>query len=122
MAKRTTPIDENEVHLFATAGELHAWLAKHHAKNTGVWLRIGKKNSGLVTITYDEAVGAANGTSHAAPVQPSRNRKTYWPPRAKAFYATLNAQNRYAIRPLGKDREVRGKRETTCAVRGDAGM
>ncbi len=59
MAQRTIPIDDTEVHVFASAGEWHAWLKKHHAKNTGVWLRIGKKNSAFVTISYDEAVETA---------------------------------------------------------------
>ena len=59
MAKRTTPIDPTEVHLYATAGEWHVWLTKHHGNNTGVWLRIGKKKSGLVTLSYDEAVVTA---------------------------------------------------------------
>ncbi|MEO8068042.1 MAG: YdeI/OmpD-associated family protein [Flavobacteriales bacterium] len=59
MAKRTVPIDEAEVHLFTSAGEWHAWLKKNHAKSTGVWLRIGKKNSGLVTIRCDVAIGVA---------------------------------------------------------------
>lgn len=59
MATRTVPIVETEVHVFASAGEWHAWLKKHHAKNTGVWLRIGKKNSGLVTVSYDDAVETA---------------------------------------------------------------
>lgn len=59
MAKRTVTIEETEVHVFTNAGEWHAWLKKHHAKNTGVWLRIGKKNSGMVTVSYDEAVETA---------------------------------------------------------------
>lgn len=59
MAKRTVPIDDTEVHLFATAGALHSWLRKNHTKSTGIWLRIGKKNSGLLTVSYDEAVVTA---------------------------------------------------------------
>ncbi len=59
MAKRTVSIEETEVHLFTGSGEWHAWLKKNHAKNSGVWLRIGKKNSGLVTLTYDDAVETA---------------------------------------------------------------
>ncbi|MFZ1687610.1 MAG: YdeI/OmpD-associated family protein [Flavobacteriales bacterium] len=59
MTKRPIVIDDAEVHVFANAGEWHAWLKKQHAKSTGVWLRIGKKNSGLVTITYDDAVETA---------------------------------------------------------------
>ncbi|MBK8341576.1 MAG: YdeI/OmpD-associated family protein [Flavobacteriales bacterium] len=59
MAKRTIPLDDAEVHVFDNAGALHNWLKKHHAKSTGIWLRIGKKNSGLITVTYDEAVETA---------------------------------------------------------------
>lgn len=165
MAKRTTPIEETEVHVFTSAGEWHSWLKKHHAKNSGVWLRIGKKNSGLVTISYDEAVETAlchgwidairksyDGLSFVQRFTPrkprsiwsqvNRNRvialieagammsaglaavevakangewdRAYSPgstitepkdllaalrksPAAKAFYKTLNAQNRFAI-------------------------
>lgn len=59
MAKRTVTIEESEVHVFTNAGKWHAWLKKNHTRNSGVWLRIGKKNSGLVTLTYDEAVETA---------------------------------------------------------------
>ena len=165
MAKRTVPIDDAEVHLFASAGEWHAWLRKHHAKTTGIWLRIGKKNSGLATLTYDDAVETAlchgwidairksyDGFSFVQRFTPRKPRsiwsqvnrdrvralieagamlpaglaavevakangewdRAYSPastitepkdllaalrkhPRAKAFYATLNAQNRFAI-------------------------
>ena len=165
MAKRTTPIEESEVHVFTSAGEWHSWLKKHHAKNSGVWLRIGKKNSSFVTISYDEAVETAlchgwidairksyDGLSFVQRFTPrkprsiwsqvNRNRvialieagammsaglaavevakangewdRAYSPgstitepkdllaalrksPRAKAFYKTLTAQNRYAI-------------------------
>lgn len=165
MAKRTTLIDETDVHVFTDTGEWHAWLKKHHAKNTGVWLRIGKKNSGLVTVSYDEAVETAlchgwidairkayDAVSFVQRFTPRKARsiwsqvnrervrllmeagamlpaglaavevaktngewdRAYSPastvtepedllaalrksPRAKSFYRTLNAQNRYAI-------------------------
>ena len=165
MAKRTVTIDETEVHVFTNAGEWHAWLKKHHATNTGVWLRIGKKNSGLATVTYDDAVETAlchgwidairkayDALSFVQRFTPRKPRsiwsqvnreralalidanamtpaglaaveaakangewdRAYSPgsaitepkdlldalrkhPRAKAFYKTLNAQNRFAI-------------------------
>lgn len=165
MAKRTVHIDDTEVHTFASASEWHAWLTKHHAKNTGVWLRIGKKNSGLITVGYDEAVETAlchgwidairksyDGLSFVQRFTPRKARsiwsqvnrervlaltkagammpaglaainiakangewdRAYSPassitepkdllaalrknPRAKAFFATLKAQNRYSI-------------------------
>ncbi len=165
MATRTISIDEAEVHTFASAGQWHAWLKKQHAKSTGVWLRIGKKNSGSITITYDDAVETAlchgwidairksyDAVSFVQRFTPRKPRsiwsqvnrervialakagammpaglaavevakangewdRAYSPastitepqdllaalrknPRAKAFYATINAQNRFAI-------------------------
>ena len=35
------------------------WLKKNHAKSTGVWLRLAKKNSGVASVSYDEAIEAA---------------------------------------------------------------
>lgn len=165
MVQRTVLIDEAEVHVFASTGAWHAWLKKHHAENSGVWLRIGKKNSGLITISYDHAVETAlchgwidairksyDSLSFVQRFTPRKPRsiwsqvnreralalikakammpaglaavevakangewdRAYSPgstitepkdllaalrknPRAKAFYKTLNAQNRYAI-------------------------
>ena len=165
MPKRTVPIDEAEVHVFTSAGEWHAWLKKNHAKSSGVWVRIGKKNSGFVTLSNEEAVITAlchgwidairktyDGVSFVQRFTPRKPRsiwsqvnrervlaltkagamqpaglaavevakangewdRAYSPastitepkdllaalrknPKAKAFYATLNAQNRFAI-------------------------
>jgi uncharacterized protein YdeI (YjbR/CyaY-like superfamily) len=35
------------------------WLAGNHAKSFGVWLRLAKKNSGVPSVTYDEAIEIA---------------------------------------------------------------
>jgi uncharacterized protein YdeI (YjbR/CyaY-like superfamily) len=35
------------------------WLAKQHDKFTGVWLKIAKKESGIASVTYDEALESA---------------------------------------------------------------
>ena len=35
------------------------WLAKQHDKSTGVWLKLAKKDSGIQSLTYDEAVDVA---------------------------------------------------------------
>jgi uncharacterized protein YdeI (YjbR/CyaY-like superfamily) len=44
---------------FATAKAWEAWLAKHHADATGLWLRLYKKASGHPTVTYAEALDCA---------------------------------------------------------------
>jgi uncharacterized protein YdeI (YjbR/CyaY-like superfamily) len=36
-----------------------AWLAKHHADSPGIWLKFAKKDSGIATVTYSEALDVA---------------------------------------------------------------
>ncbi|HEX9332847.1 MAG TPA: YdeI/OmpD-associated family protein [Anaerolineales bacterium] len=35
------------------------WLAKQHDKSAGVWLKISRKDSGIPSVTYDEALDVA---------------------------------------------------------------
>jgi uncharacterized protein YdeI (YjbR/CyaY-like superfamily) len=44
---------------FTTAQAWEAWLAKHHATASGLWIRFYKKASGHPTITHAQALDAA---------------------------------------------------------------
>jgi uncharacterized protein YdeI (YjbR/CyaY-like superfamily) len=44
---------------FASKKKWSDWLAKHHDRSTGVWLKLGKKDSGIASITYEEALDVA---------------------------------------------------------------
>lgn len=44
---------------FATPRAFSDWLADYHASSRGIWLRLAKKASGTVSITYAEAVDVA---------------------------------------------------------------
>ena len=35
------------------------WLAKHHDKSKGVWLQLAKKDAGISSVTYEEALEVA---------------------------------------------------------------
>lgn len=48
-----------EVVTFSDAAEWESWLAEHHGLRTGVWQKIAKKGSGIVSVTYPEAVDVA---------------------------------------------------------------
>lgn len=52
-------VDPNRVHAFADAAAFHDWLARHHDRETEVWIRIYKVKSGTPSITPKEAVDAA---------------------------------------------------------------
>jgi len=43
---------------FATAEEFRLWLSEHH-DDKGIWLKLAKKDSGLPSVTYLEAVEVA---------------------------------------------------------------
>lgn len=48
-----------QVRRFATARAWEAWLEKNFDKSSGVWLRLGKKGSGVRTVGYGEALDVA---------------------------------------------------------------
>lgn len=50
---------ELETIAFASAAKWEAWLRKNHASSQGLWVRLFKKNSGVKSVTYDEALLAA---------------------------------------------------------------
>lgn len=51
--------DPKRIRGFRTAEAFETWLAKHHARETELWLKIHKKASGLATVTYAEALDVA---------------------------------------------------------------
>jgi len=44
---------------FASAAEMEEWLEGNHAGSDGIWLKIGKKGSGIASVTYAEALELA---------------------------------------------------------------
>jgi uncharacterized protein YdeI (YjbR/CyaY-like superfamily) len=49
-------IDPSRIQAFATPAEFGNWLARHHAQESHIWLKMYKKSSGTISITWDEAV------------------------------------------------------------------
>ena len=52
-------INDLPVLLFATPAKFEAWLAVHHASAPGAWLQLAKKGTGLVSISYAQALESA---------------------------------------------------------------
>ena len=51
--------EELPIALFASPVELEAWLEERHATSQGIWLKIAKKESGVKSVTYYEALELA---------------------------------------------------------------
>ncbi len=52
-------VDPSKVHEFADAAAFYTWLGKHHDNEDEVWIKIHKVNSGLKSITPQEAIDVA---------------------------------------------------------------
>jgi uncharacterized protein YdeI (YjbR/CyaY-like superfamily) len=44
---------------FTSPREFRAWLVKNHGRSDGIWLRIYKKDAGMASVTYAEALDQA---------------------------------------------------------------
>jgi uncharacterized protein YdeI (YjbR/CyaY-like superfamily) len=44
---------------FANKKKWESWLARQHGKSKGIWLKLAKRDSGIPSVTYDEAVDVA---------------------------------------------------------------
>jgi uncharacterized protein YdeI (YjbR/CyaY-like superfamily) len=51
--------DDLPVRLFATPTDMEAWLERNHARADGLWLKVAKKDSGVESVTYAEALELA---------------------------------------------------------------
>lgn len=58
-AKAAAARDALPVLAFAQPRAWAAWLASHHADTAGVWLRLAKKDSGIPSVTYAQALEVA---------------------------------------------------------------
>lgn len=51
--------DPKKTRNFRDAAEFEAWLAKHHDREVELWLKIHKKDSGLPSVNYAQALDVA---------------------------------------------------------------
>ncbi|MBT2527251.1 YdeI/OmpD-associated family protein [Streptomyces sp. ISL-99] len=49
-------LDGVEIVAFTDAEAFESWLAEHHTRHEGVWIKVAKKKSGIPTVTDDELV------------------------------------------------------------------
>lgn len=94
------------IRLFATQGAWALWLEKNHRKSPGLWLRLAKKDSGLRSVTYKEALevalcygwidGQKRGESEQAWLQ------RFLPRSANSIWSKINRDNVNALTASGR--------------------
>jgi uncharacterized protein YdeI (YjbR/CyaY-like superfamily) len=52
-------VDELPIVLFEERADWLGWLAKRHASSRGLWLKLAKKDSGVRSITREQAIEGA---------------------------------------------------------------
>ena len=90
-------VDAVHTRAFATPSEFANWLAKHHAHESEIWLKIHKKSSGVASVTWAEAViealawGWIDGVKKAYDENSWLQRFT--PRKPKSNWSTRNREN-----------------------------
>jgi uncharacterized protein YdeI (YjbR/CyaY-like superfamily) len=79
---------------FRTAAAFETWLRKNHARETEVWLRIFKKDSGVPTVTSAEALDVVLCWGWIDGVRKSFDERSflqrYTPRRSKSVWSQIN--------------------------------
>lgn len=90
-------IDPAKVKTFKTGDAFYAWLAKNHAKESEVWIKIHKVGSGLTSITPKEAIDAVLCWGWIDGVRKSLDDKSflqrYSPRGARSIWSKINVAN-----------------------------
>ncbi len=92
--------------LFKNQAAWSGWLDKNHARSSGIWLRLGKKNSGLKSVTYAEALEAALCygwiDGHKRPESEEAWRQRFCPRSAKSIWSKINREKALALIESGR--------------------
>src|SRR5262245_36262789 len=97
---------------FSSSDELRAWLKKHHASSTGMWVRIYKKDSGVASVTFEEVLDEGLCFGWSESLRRKGDQRSYlqrFTPRRKR--GTTSKRNRER-----SDRLIREKRMTTFGM------
>jgi uncharacterized protein YdeI (YjbR/CyaY-like superfamily) len=98
--------DPKKIKSFRTEAGFEAWLAKNQARETEVWLKIHKKDSGLPTVTWAQALDVAlcwgwiDGIRKAFDERSFLQRFT--PRRAKSVWSQINRDHVARLTKAGR--------------------
>ncbi len=98
--------DPTKIRSFRSAAAFSAWLKTHHARETELWLKIHKKDSGLPSITaaqaLDEALcwGWIDGIRKSFDAQSFLQR--YTPRRARSIWSQVNREHIARLTAAGR--------------------
>ncbi|WP_406264404.1 YdeI/OmpD-associated family protein [Streptomyces sp. NBC_00191] len=98
-----------EVSAFEDAAELESWLAEHHGLQSGIWLKLAKKNSGIASVTAAEVIDVAlcygwiDGQRRS--LDESHFLQKITPRRPRSMWSQVNIRKVEALTRAGRMRE-----------------
>ncbi|MER5479003.1 YdeI/OmpD-associated family protein [Streptomyces sp. NPDC002734] len=98
-----------EVVAFPDASAFDSWLAEHHGRREGVWVKVAKKASGILSVTDDELVdvglcwGWISGQRRG--LDDRHYLQKYGPRRPRSLWSRVNVEKVAALTAAGRMRE-----------------
>ncbi|GGW90436.1 YdeI/OmpD-associated family protein [Streptomyces chryseus] len=102
-------LDGVEIIAFPDAAAFESWLAGHHTRHEGVWVKVARKKSGIATVTDDELVdiglcyGWISGQRRSLDAQYYLQK--YVPRRARSLWSRVNVDKVATLMAAGRMRE-----------------
>lgn len=102
-------LDGVEIIAFPDAAAFEGWLAAHHTRHEGVWVKVAKKKSGIPSVTDDELVdiglcyGWISGQRRALDAQ--HYLQKYVPRRPRSLWSQVNVDKVAMLTATGRMRE-----------------
>lgn len=98
--------DEYPVIMFKNKSEFSGWLEFSHSKSNGVWIRLAKKNSGISSVSYLDAVEVALCygwiDGHVKKFDEYTYMQKFTPRRAKSVWSKINKTKALRLIKEGK--------------------
>jgi uncharacterized protein YdeI (YjbR/CyaY-like superfamily) len=102
-------LEREDIIAFADAAAWEAWLAEHHERESGVWLKIAKKSSGKTSVTVAEALDVALCygwiDSQRKPYDEDHYLQRYSARRRKSPWSRINVDKAEALVAAGRMRD-----------------
>jgi uncharacterized protein YdeI (YjbR/CyaY-like superfamily) len=97
---------DTEARLFKNPSAWSAWLERNHRTSAGIWLRLAKKNAGLRSVTYAEALETALCygwiDGHKRPDSEQAWLQKFCPRSAKSIWSKINREKALALIEAGR--------------------
>lgn len=106
MSTSSEVLDDLPILFFAGSAPWRLWLTKHHGQQTGVWLKLAKKTSGITSVSYAKALDEALCFGWIDGLSKSYNEQYYLqkftPRRARSLWSKINVEKANALIDTGR--------------------